>query len=457
MIRIALRRIRRRSAWMPIDFRNVPALTDDESRHDQGSLPTCSLRHRLAARHSRLQRCSSLRLPTMRRRSARRRCRSRHERRRQAPLTSRMIDFHRDIQPIFVKNCYACHGATQARIRTAAGSARRAFAGGDSGPVIIRGHSADSLLIQYVSGQDDAGMVMPPKGKGKRLNAQEIALLKSWIDQGAPWPGVPGRQRRTTRRSRRTKIRSPAKRGLTEHWAFQPVRHVKPPLSRDPWIDTPMDAFVLEKLQQHQLSPNPQANRIDLIRRVTYDLIGLPPTPEAVQTFLSDKSDEAYEHLVDRLLDSRHYGERWARHWLDLARYADSDGFEDDRDRPFAYKYRDYVIRSFNDDKPYNQFLAEQIAGDEIDPGNPDNLIALGFLRNGPTISNQHNEKNRVDEVDDMVSTTSAVCLGVTVGCAGATITSTSRFRSAITIGCSRCSITRRRWTRGRSCTCAIR
>ena len=175
---------------------------------------------------------------------------------------------------------------------------------------------------------------------------------------------------------------------------------------------------MLEKLQQHHLSPNPQANRIDLIRRVTFDLIGLPPTPEAVQTFLSDKSDEAYEHLVDRLLDSPHYGERWARHWLDLARYADSDGFEDDRDRPFAYKYRDYVIRSFNDDKPYDQFLAEQIAGDEIDPGNPDNLIALGFLRNGPTISNQHNEKNRVDEVDDMVATTSAVCLGVTVGCA---------------------------------------
>ncbi len=196
------------------------------------------------------------------------------------------------------------------------------------------------------------------------------------------------------------------------------MRHVKPPVSRDAWVDTPIDAFVLEKLQQHHLSPNPEASRIDLIRRVTFDLIGLPPTPEAVQAFLNDKSDDAYEHLVDRLLESRHYGERWARHWLDLARYADSDGFEDDRDRPFAYKYRDYVIRSFNDDKPYNQFLLEQLAGDEIDAGNPDNLIALGFLRNGPTISNQHNEKNRVDEVDDMVSTTGAVCLGVTVGCA---------------------------------------
>ncbi len=206
----------------------------------------------------------------------------------------------------------------------------------------------------------------------------------------------------------------------SDHWAFQPLRPVKPPASRDPWIDTPIDAFVLQKLQEHRLAPNPQASRLDLIRRVTFDLIGLPPTPDEVQAFLSDKSDDAdaYEQLVDRLLESPHYGERWARHWLDLARYADSDGFEDDYDRPFAYKYRDYVIRSFNEDKPYNRFLMEQLAGDEINPDDPTNLVALGFFACGPTISNQKNEKNRVDEVDDMVSTTGAVCLGLTVGCA---------------------------------------
>src|SRR5262249_35002297 len=137
---------------------------------------------------------------------------------------------------------------------------------------------------------------------------------------------------------------------LTEHWAFQPVRHARPPVLHDAWIDTPIDAFVLQQLQAHRLTPNPQANRIDLIRRVTFDLTGLPPTPEEVQQFVSDKSPDAYEHVVNRLLDSQQYGEHWGRHWLDLARYADSDGFENDSDRPNAYKYRDYVIRSFNDD-----------------------------------------------------------------------------------------------------------
>src|SRR5262249_35832568 len=148
---------------------------------------------------------------------------------------------------------------------------------------------------------------------------------------------------------------------------FQPVKKVKPPILHDAWINTPIDAFVLEKLQAHQLSPNSQAGRIDLIRRVTFDLTGLPPSPEDVQAFLDDKSPDAYERVVDRLLPSPQYGEHWGRHWLDLARYADSDGFENDSDRPNAYKYRDYVIRSFNEDKPYNQFVMEQLAGDEID------------------------------------------------------------------------------------------
>lgn len=331
---------------------------------------------------------------------------------------SEPVDFYRDVQPIFVKHCYACHGASQARSGLRLDLRDRAFTGGDSGPVIVKGRSGDSLLIQYVTGQNDADVVMPPKGKAPPVTSQEIALLQRWIDQGAVWPSLPGGppQEAASTAGNATGSTGPAV--LSEHWAFRPVRHVKPPVSRDPWIDTPIDAFVLEKMQQHHLSPNPEASRIDLIRRVTFDLIGLPPTAEAVQSFLKDKSDDAYERLVDRLLDSRHYGERWARHWLDLARYADSDGFEDDRDRPFAYKYRDYVIRSFNNDKPYNQFLLEQLAGDEIDAGNPENLVALGFLRNGPTITNQHNEKIRVDEVDDMVSTTGAVCLGITVGCA---------------------------------------
>ena len=168
----------------------------------------------------------------------------------------------------------------------------------------------------------------------------------------------------------------------SDHWAFQPLRPVKPPASRDPWIDTPIDAFVLQKLQEHRLAPSAQASRLDLIRRLTFDLTGLPPTPDEVQAYLSDKADDAdaYETLVDRLLESPHYGERWARHWLDLARYADSDGFEDDYDRKFAYKYRDYVIRSFNEDKPYNRFLMEQLAGDEINPDDPTNFSRAGLF-----------------------------------------------------------------------------
>ena len=176
---------------------------------------------------------------------------------------------------------------------------------------------------------------------------------------------------------------------------------------------------MLEKLQQHHLTPNPQASRIDLIRRVTFDLTGLPPTPEEVQAFLNDKSDDAYEHLVDRLLASPHYGERWARHWLDLARYADSDGFENDTRsavRLQVSRLRDSQFQRRQAVRPVS--CRSNWPATKWMPGNPENLIALGFCRNGPTIGNQNNEKNRVDEVDDMVSTTGAVFLGLTVGCA---------------------------------------
>ncbi len=343
---------------------------------------------------------------------------------------SAAVDFHQDIKPIFVRHCFACHGPAKSESGLRLDLRSAAMHGGDDGPVIVKGDSARSMLIQYVTGQNESGTVMPPKDKGSPLSEQEIALLKSWIDQGAAWPNLPGgapaskdsggipelerADRDPTAKHVNTESQTQNSSGsdvadgttLTEHWAFLPVRHVRPPMLHDAWIDTPIDAFVLQQLQAHHLTPNPQAARIDLIRRVTFDLTGLPPTPEEVQQFVSDKSPDAYEHVVNRLLDSMQYGEHWGRHWLDLARYADSDGFENDSDRPNAYKYRDYVIRSFNEDKPYNQFILEQLAGDELDEVGPDRLIALGFCRNGPTISNQMNEKNRVDEVDDMVSTT---------------------------------------------------
>ena len=210
-----------------------------------------------------------------------------------------------------------------------------------------------------------------------------------------------------------------------KHWAFQPLAEAAPPPVKDAtWVRNDVDRFTLAAMEAKGLHPSPEAARSTLIRRVTLDLTGLPPTPEEVSAFENDTSPQAYEHLIDRLLESPHYGERWGRHWLDLARYADSSGFHNDLDRPYAWKYRDYVIRSLNEDKPYARFLAEQIAGDEIEGADEQSLIATGFCRNGP--SNDDNmgktpeviEQYRIDQLDDVISTTSAVFMGLTVGCA---------------------------------------
>ncbi len=210
-----------------------------------------------------------------------------------------------------------------------------------------------------------------------------------------------------------------------KHWAFRPLGDAAPPAVADAsWARNEVDRFILAKLEAAGLRPSPEADRATLLRRVTLDLTGLPPTPEELAAFANDASPQAYEQVIDRLLASPQYGERWGRHWLDLARYADSSGFHNDLDRPYAWKYRDYVIRSFNEDKPYARFVAEQLAGDEVEGANEDSLIATGFCRNGP--SNDDNmgktpealAQYRADQLDDVVSTTSAVFLGVTVGCA---------------------------------------
>lgn len=210
-----------------------------------------------------------------------------------------------------------------------------------------------------------------------------------------------------------------------KHWAFQPLRDSSlPAITGTAWVRNDVDRFILAKLEAAGLRPSPEADRATLLRRVTLDLAGLPPSPEEVAAFVSDPSPDAYERLVDRLLASPQYGERWGRHWLDLARYADTSGFHNDLDRPYAWKYRDYVIRSFNEDKPYARFVAEQLAGDEVDGTNDDTLIATGFCRNGP--SNDDNmgktpealAQYRADQLDDVISTTGAVFLGVTIGCA---------------------------------------
>lgn len=210
-----------------------------------------------------------------------------------------------------------------------------------------------------------------------------------------------------------------------KHWAFRPVTNPPPPAVKNAsWPQNDIDRFILAKLEAAGLQPSPEADRATLIRRVTLDLTGLLPTPEEVETFAKDESPQAYEALIDRLLASKHYGERWGRHWLDLARYADTSGFHNDLDRPYAWKYRDYVIRSFNDDKPYARFVLEQLAGDEVDGANEQSIIATGFCRNGP--SNDDNMgKNaeaiaqyRADQMDDVIATTGSVFLGLTIGCA---------------------------------------
>lgn len=210
-----------------------------------------------------------------------------------------------------------------------------------------------------------------------------------------------------------------------KHWAFQPLAKVSAPeVKAVAWVRNDLDRFILAKLEAEGLPPSREADRGTLIRRVTLDLIGLPPTPEEVEAFVRDESPKAYEALIDRLLASPHYGERWGRHWLDLARYADTSGFHNDLDRPYAWKYRDYVIRSFNEDKPYARFIAEQIAGDEVEGANEQTLIATGFCRNGP--SNDDNmgktpeaiAQYKADQMDDVISTTSSVFLGLTLGCA---------------------------------------
>jgi hypothetical protein len=256
---------------------------------------------------------------------------------------------------------------------------------------------------------------MPPPGKGRRLEAGEIDLLRRWIDAGAPWPSageavspvVPEKSITPEQRS---------------YWAFQPVRKpALPAIRRREWVRTPVDAFILERLERESLDPALEASRTALLRRVTYDLTGLPPTPDEVAQFEQDVSPEAYEKLVDRLLASPRYGERWAQHWLDVVRFGETEGFEYDALPGSLWRYRDYVIRAFNEDKPYDRFLLEQVAGDEIDPKNQECLTAAGFHRLGPVRRNAGNQEvasSRNEVLTDRTDILGAAFLGLTLGCA---------------------------------------
>ncbi|MFN3652789.1 MAG: PSD1 and planctomycete cytochrome C domain-containing protein [Armatimonadota bacterium] len=316
------------------------------------------------------------------------------------PAAARKVDFVRDIRPILNAKCVACHGPAKLMGGLRLHNRADALAGGDSGAAIVPGKGAESRLVHYVAGAVD-GKLMPPAGE--RLSAEQVGLLRAWIDQGAEWPAS-----------------ADAETPRNPHWAFQPVkRPAVPAVKRKGWVTNPIDAFVLARLEQRGLRPSTPADRVTLLRRVSLDLTGIPPTPEEVDAFVNDRRPGAYERVVDRLLASPHYGERWGRHWLDLARYADSNGYTIDSPRQM-WPYRDWVIRALNDDMPFDRFTVEQLAGDLLPNAGESQKIATGFHRN--TLINEEGgtdpEQFRVEAVVDRANTTGAVWLGLTVGCA---------------------------------------
>ncbi len=317
------------------------------------------------------------------------------------PPAGHKVDFVKDIQPIFQSTCFGCHGPKKQESGLRLDHKPTVLRGGDRGPAFVSGKSAESLLVHFVAGLREEGR-MPPKGPP--LDPTQIGLLRAWIDSGAEFPDAAS----VVIEDRRN------------HWAFKaPVRPHLPQVRDPAWARNPVDHFVLARLDREGLRPAPEADRITLLRRLHLDLIGLPPTLAEVAAFLADTSPRAYEKQVDRLLASPHYGERWARHWLDAARYADSDGFEKDKSRQVWF-FRDWVIGAINRDMPYDRFILEQVAGDLLPGATQDQVVATGFLRN--SLLNEEGgvdpEQFRMDGLFDRMEAIGRSVLGLTVQCA---------------------------------------
>lgn len=301
------------------------------------------------------------------------------------------VDFARQVQPFFAENCLECHGPDDSKgglVLTTREGALAALESGARG--VVPGKPDASEVIRRLLSTDPKEMMPPPKQRAKHaVTSAQVEMLRQWITEGAEY---------------------------VAHWAYQPIRRVEP----TPAEGNPIDSFVRERLKQEGFSPAARADKVTLIRRVHYDLLGLPPTPEEVDAFLADASERAYETMVDRALASGHFGERWGRHWLDIARYADSDGYEKDRARPDAWRYRDWVIRAVNDDMPFDQFTIEQLAGDLLPEATPEQVVATAFNRQ--TLTNTEGgtdqEQFRVEACFDRTETLGTVWLGLTVGCA---------------------------------------
>jgi mono/diheme cytochrome c family protein len=316
-------------------------------------------------------------------------------------LAAQSVDFVRDIQPILKRSCNGCHGPALQSGGLRLDGKVATFRGGVSGPSIKTGSAKDSVLFQRIMGI--GGQARMPMG-GKPLPAEQLQLIERWIDEGAAWPDGIGA----------------ANAEIKKHWAFvPPTRPDLPLVSNKTWVRNPIDAFVLAKLEKENLAPSPEAPRATLLRRLSLDLTGLPPTWEEVQAFLKDKSKKAYDKQVDRLLASPHYGERWGRHWLDAARYADSDGYEKDKARNVWF-YRDWVIAAHNKDLPYDRFLTEQLAGDLLPNATQEQKVATGFLRN--SMINEEGgvdpEQFRMEAMYDRMDAIGKSMLGLTIQCA---------------------------------------
>jgi mono/diheme cytochrome c family protein len=321
--------------------------------------------------------------------------------------------FKKHVRTVLVNQCLKCHGGAKTEGELDITDRDRLLKGGDHGPAIVSGEPKKSLLYLMVTHEKKPGMPY----KDPKLSDESIRQIAAWIDNGAPYDS-PLIARKETAAWIDKKITPEAR----QHWAYQPLKASAPPaVKNEKWIKTNVDRFIMSKLEERGIAPNPQVSKRVLIRRAYFDLIGLPPTPEDVEAFEKDNSPAAFAKVVDKLLDSPRYGERWARHWLDLARFAESHGFEHDYDRPSAYHYRDFVIKALNAGMPYDQFVRWQLAGDEIAPNDPLALMATGFLAAGvhsTQITANEVEKHRYDELDDMLNTTGTAMLGLTVGCA---------------------------------------
>jgi mono/diheme cytochrome c family protein len=323
------------------------------------------------------------------------------------------IDFERDVRPILAASCFKCHGPDKQESGLRLDTPQGIVSGGYSGSAISAGKSAESLIVKAITGADDASQ-MPPEGE-KPLTAEQIALVTRWIDAGAKLPAPD-----PSTAAASTAEQGAARSSGTVHWSFQPLnRPVLPAVKNSGAVRNLIDVFVVARLEAAGIAPSPEADRVTLLRRLKLDLLGLPPTPAEVDEFLGDRGPDAYERLVERLLASPHYGERWGRHWLDQARYADSNGYTIDGPRPI-WKYRDWVIDAVNRDLPFDQFVTEQLAGDLLPGASDSQRVATGFHRN--TLVNEEGgtdaEQFRVEAVVDRVATTGEVFLGLTIGCA---------------------------------------